>query len=83
MQIYPTVVSLYPTSSYAARNERATAAQKAENRKRLLEAIQSAELGAAPELNPPTGQRFGSRYTEVPSRDKYHAPPEGKESNFS
>ena len=24
MQIYPTIVGLYPTSSYAARNERAT-----------------------------------------------------------
>ncbi len=52
MQIYPTVVGLYPTGTYAVRNERATAAQKAEDRKRLLEAVQSAYLGAAPEVNP-------------------------------
>jgi hypothetical protein len=82
MQIYPTVVGLYPTSSYAARNERATAAQKAEDRKRLLEAVHSAELSAAPQVNLPTGQRSGGRYTEVPSGDAYHAPSEGKKANF-
>ena len=83
MQIYPTIVSLYPTGTYGARNERATAAQKAEDRKRLFEAVQSAELGAAPEVNLPTSQRVGSRYTEVPFGDGHHAPSEGKEPNFS
>jgi|HubBroStandDraft_5_1064220.scaffolds.fasta_scaffold121417_2 hypothetical protein len=85
MQIYPTVVGLYPTGTYAARNERATAAQKAEDRKRLFEALKSAGLNAgsaAPEMNPPTSQRIGSRYTEVSSGDEYHAPSEGKEPNF-
>jgi hypothetical protein len=82
MQIYPTVVGLYPTDTYTARNERATAAQKAEDRKRLLEAVQSAELSAAPQVNLPTSQRSGSRYTEVRSGDAYHAPSEGKEPKF-
>jgi hypothetical protein len=82
MQIYPTIVGLYPTSSYAARNERATAAQKAADRKRLLEAVHSAELSAAPQVNLPTSRRFGSRYTEVPSGDENHAPSKGKEPNF-
>jgi hypothetical protein len=82
MQIYPTVVGLYPTGTYAARNERATAAQRAEDRNRLLKAVQSADLGAAPEVNLPASQRFGSRYTQVPSGDEYHAPSEGKEPNF-
>jgi hypothetical protein len=82
MQIYPTVVGLYPTGTYAVRNERATAAQKAEDRKRLFEAIQSVGLGAATEVNLPANQRVGSRYTEVPSGDEYHARSEGKEPNF-
>jgi hypothetical protein len=69
MQIYPTVVGLYPTGTYGARNERATAAQKAEDRKRLFEALQSADLGAASEVSRPTSRRLGSRYTEVPSAD--------------
>jgi len=69
MQIYPTVVGLYPTGTYADRNERATAAQKAEDRKRLFEAVQSTELSAAAGVNLPTNQRVGSRYTEVPSAD--------------
>jgi hypothetical protein len=73
MQIYPPVVGLYPTGTYGARNERATAAQKAEDRKRLLEAIQSVDPGAASEVNLPTSQRFGSRYIEVPSGDEYYA----------
>jgi len=81
MQIYPTVVGLYPTSTYGARNERATAAQKAEDRKRLFEAVQSTELSAA-EVKLPTSRRLGSRYTEVPSSDKYHAPSERKKPNF-
>jgi hypothetical protein len=70
MQIYPTVVGLYPTGTYGARNERATAAQKVEDRKRLFEALQSANFGAASEVNLPTSQRFGNRYTELPSSDK-------------
>ena len=82
MQIYPTVVGLYPTGTYGARNERATAAQKAEDRKRLFEALQSADLGPASEVNLPTSHRLGSRYTEVPSSDKYHAPSERKKPNF-
>jgi hypothetical protein len=82
MQIYPTVVRLYPTGTYAERNERATAAQKAEDRKRLFEAVQSAGLGATPEMNSPTTQRVGSRYTEGPSGDEYHAPTKSKEHNF-
>lgn len=82
MQIYPTVVGLYPTSTYADRNERATAAQKAEDRKRLLEAVHSAELGAAPQVNMPTSQCSGGRYTEVPSGDVYRAPSQGKGPNF-
>lgn len=82
MQIYPTVVGLYPTGTYAERNERATAAQKAEDRKRLFEAVQGAYLGAAPEANLPTTRRSGSRYTEVPSGDEYHARSESKEPNF-
>jgi hypothetical protein len=82
MQIYPTVVGLYPTSTYAERNERATAAQRAEDRKRLFEAVDSANLRAAPKVNQPTSQRFGSRYTEVPSGDEYHAPSKGEEPNF-
>ena len=56
MQIYPTIVGLYPTSTYGERNERATAAQKAEDRKRLLEAVQNADLGAAPKEDLPTSQ---------------------------
>jgi hypothetical protein len=83
MQIYPTVVGLYPTSTYADRNERATAAQKAEDRKRLFEAVQSTELSAVLNMNLPTNQRVGSRYTEVSSRDEYYARSEGKEPNFS
>jgi len=82
MQIYPPVAGLYPTGIYGVRNERATAAQKAEDRKRLLEAVQSAELGAAPEVNLPTSQLFESHQTEVPSGDKYHAPLEGKKPNL-
>jgi hypothetical protein len=82
MQIYPTVVGLYPTATYAARNERATAAQRAEDRNRLLKAIQSANPTAAPEVNLPTSQRLGSRYTEVPSGDAHYAPSQGKGPNF-
>ena len=82
MQIYPTVIGLYPTGTYGERNERATAAQKAEDRKRLLEAIQSVDPGAGSEVNLPTSQWFESRQTEVPSGDKYRAPSEGKEPNF-
>jgi gamma-glutamyl:cysteine ligase YbdK (ATP-grasp superfamily) len=82
MQIYPTVVGLYPTGTYAVRNERATAAQKAEDRKRLFEAVQSVGLGAASEVNLPASQWFESRQTQVPSGDKYHASSEGKEPNF-
>jgi hypothetical protein len=82
MQIYPTVIGLYPTGTYGARNERATAAQKAEDRKRLLEAIQSVDPGAGSEVNLPTSQRFGSRHTQVPSGDQHQAPSEGKDPNF-
>ncbi len=82
MQIYPTVVGLYPTSTYSDRNERATAAQKAEDRKRLLEAVHSAEFGVAPPVNLPTGQRSGGRYTEAPSGDARRAPSQGKDPNF-
>ncbi len=82
MQIYPTVVGLYPIDTYGARNERATAAQKAEDRKRLLEAVQSADLGAVPEMNLSSSQRPGGRYTEAPSGDEYHARSERKEHNF-
>jgi hypothetical protein len=87
MQIYPTVVGLYPTGTYGARNERATAAQRAEDRKRLLAVVQSADVGAAPEVNLPTGQwptsqRIDSRQTQIPSGDKYHAPSGDKELNF-
>jgi len=82
MQIYPTVVGGYPTGTYAARNERATAAQRAEDRKRLFEAVDSANLRAAPEVNLSTSQCSGSGDTEVPSGDEYHAPSEGKEPNF-
>ena len=82
MQIYPTIVGLYPTGTYGERNERATAAQKAEDRKRLLDAVRSAGLSAAPGVILSTRQRSGSRYTEVPSGDEYHAPSQGKEHNF-
>jgi hypothetical protein len=82
MQIYPTVVGLYPTGTYAVRHERATAAQKAEDRKRLLEAVHSANPGTAPEVNLPTSQRSGGRYTEAPSSDGYYAQSDGKEPNF-
>jgi hypothetical protein len=82
MQIYPTVVGLYPTNTYADRNERATAAQRAEDRKRLFEAVDSANLRAAPDVNLPTSQRPGSRYTEVASGSEYRAPSKGKGPNF-
>jgi hypothetical protein len=82
MQFYPTIVGLYPTGTYGERNERATAAQKAEDRKRLLEAVQSAELDAAPEVNLPTTQWFESRRAQVPAGDEYHASSKGKEPNF-
>ena len=85
MQIYPTVVGLYPTGTYAERNERATAAQKAEDRKRLLEAVQGADLGrrSRSRICPPAIVRSpASRYTEVPSGDEYHARSESKEPNF-
>jgi len=82
MQIYPTIVGLYPTGTYATRSERASAAQKAEDRKRLLEAVHSVELGAASEVNLPTRACSDPRYTEGPSDDEYHALSEGKEPNF-
>jgi len=82
MQIYPTVVGLYPIGSYAARNERATAAQKAEDRKRLFEAVDSANLHAAPEVNLPTIQWFESRQARVPSSDEPHAAAEYKDPNL-
>lgn len=82
MQIYPTVVGLYPTSTYGARNERATAAQRAEDRERLLEALQSADPGAAPEVNLPASQWFEKPQAQVPSSDEPHAASERNDPNF-
>ncbi|MEI9968807.1 MAG: hypothetical protein WDM87_09340 [Terracidiphilus sp.] len=45
MQIYPTVVGLYPTGTYGERNERATAAQKAQDRDRLLKSDTKRRIG--------------------------------------